>query len=433
MHDEPWGRDILILLGLAVLNGFFSMAEMAVVSARKARLKAAADAGKAGYARALKTAEEPGPFLSTIQIAITLIGLVSGAFGGTTLAGIMSDLIATIPLLAPWADVLGLALVILGLTLATIVIGELVPKQLALSRPERIASWIVAPVRVVGMLFLPVEKALSAATRFILWMFRIRAGIGEGITAEEIKVMLHEGEQSGNLEHREKVMVEHVFHLGDRRVEAFMTHRSDLEWLPLDTGPEEVLAFLHMRSRFRLVPVCREGLDEIAGMADSYSLLVAFSDGSFDSLGKHLHPPLYLPSSMTALKALELFRQKRAEAGVVLDEYGGVMGMVDPAALLDALTAETIVPGVDGTALHADADGWYQINGHMDIHDFCVATGIPEPEGSNSRFQTVAGYILLLAGAIPRPGFGFDTADGRFEVLEMEGNRVAVIRFRKSD
>jgi putative hemolysin len=422
--DDPPFIEIAFIFGLILLNGFFSMSEMAIVSARKARLKAKAEAGKKSYAAALDAAERPARFLSTIQIGITLIGTLAGAFGGATIARPLAAAFAGLPPIAPYAEALSVGLVVLTITVLSIVLGELVPKQLALARPEGVAAAVVPILNVISLVFRPLVSILSKTTNLILKLFRVSEADDRTITEEEIRITLLEGERTGIVAEQERSMVEGVFYLGDRPVETFMTHRSDLVWLEAAAGADEVRALVTAHPGLTWIPVAVEGPDDIVGVVSARDVLAALVDGGWKGLAPLLRTPCFIPGTMSALKAFAAFKRGNTQLLLVIDEYGGLAGALGLSDLVEEIVGVLAAPDGDGEEIVARADGSYLVGGLVNIDDFADLFGIVRLLPEQREYHTLAGFILETTGSIPRTGEVFVWEGFRFEIVDMDGNRI---------
>lgn len=431
MDPQTAIRDAVILFLLFLLNGFFSMGEMAVVSSRRARLKAKADEGKKSYLRALKASEDPSSFLSSIQIWITLIGTLSGAFGGATIARYLAKCLSAFPPLAPYASTIGIGAVVVAITFVSIVVGELVPKQIALSAPESIAAATVGPIRWMAAAFRPVEKLLSGTTKLIMRIFRVNRTGSPSVTEEEIRIMIREGTQSGVVGTKERDMVEGVFYLGDKRVSAFATHRSDLAWLDLEDGPDAVKKAILENPGQNDFPVCRGSLDDPVGMANAREVLLALLEGRYSGIQSIMRKPVFIPESMTALKAFEAFKANNAQTLIVLDEYSGVHGSLTLRDLVEEIVGELSAPGgsVDPEILERQ-DGTFLVDGMANIDSFRERFGIEQLLPETREYHTVAGFLLELQGCIPRTGDLIEWEGFRFEIVDMDLNRIDKVLVR---
>src|SRR5215203_4006924 len=319
--------EILIVLLLLVLNGVFAMSELAIVTARKVRLEQRAEDGDAGARAALALAHNPTQFLSTVQVGITLIGVLAGAFGGATIAEKLAPSFQRIPTLAPYADALALGIVVTAITYLSLLIGELVPKRVALSHPERVASLIARPMRVLSRVASPLVILLTGPTNLVLRLFGIRVSAEPSITAEEIRALIEQGAESGVVHGTEHEMVEGVFRLGDRLVADVMTPRMRLEWVDVSESPEAIRAQMIEQGRSRYL-MCDGTVDNVVGVAHAEDLLVRCLAGAPFDVRAVLWQPLYVPATMSALALLEQFRKSRQYVAVALDEFGGLQGVV---------------------------------------------------------------------------------------------------------
>lgn len=424
MDDGPAYISFFVLLSLILLNGFFSMSEMAIVSSRKARLKAKAEEGRVGYRRALHAAETPARYLSTIQIGITLIGILSGAFGGTTFARPLGKVLSTLPVVGRYSEALALGTVVLTITVLSIVLGELTPKQFALSRPERIAAFAVPILEVIAFAFRPVVSFLSRATSFILKILRVTGSSDQAITEEEIRGALMEGERHGIVEKSERSMVEGVFYLGDRPVETFMTHRSDLTWIEQDADPDTVRAAVLSAPDQTTFPVAAEDVDDVIGVVSAREVLAAFLEGTYAGLKPLIRKPAFVPSTMSALKAFEIFRLDGSETLLVIDEYGGLAGSISVRDLVEEIVGELSAPGAEDEEIVKREDGSYLLGGLLNVDEFTELFGLEKAIPEHREYHTLAGLILDVLGVIPRTGETFSWNGFRFEIVDMDGNRI---------
>lgn len=422
--EAPPLREILILLALVLLNGFFSMSEMAIVSSRKARLRAKAESGRKSYRRALDAAENPARYLSTIQIGITLIGTLAGAFGGATIADPLAASLAAWPPLAPYASAVAVAIVVLSITFLSIVLGELVPKQVALAAPETVAATVVPALEVIARVFRPIVSFLSKTTALILKLIRISEKPDQAVSEEEIRIVLLEGEKSGAVEEQERSMVEGVFYLGDRPVETFMTHRSDIVWLEADASAEEAKAAALLGRDHAYFPVAEGGLDEVIGVVSACDILSALLQGKWAGLRPLFKKPVFVPGTMPALKAFEAFKREEAELLLVMDEYGGLAGTLSIRDLVEEIVGELSTSDHDAEEIVKREDGSYLVGGFVNIDDFAELFSITRLLPLPREYHTLAGFVLEIAGAIPRTGEVFEWEGFRFEIVDMDGNRI---------
>lgn len=424
MEDGIALIDIAILFALILLNGFFSMSEMALVSARKTRLQSGAQEGKRSYQRALQAAQEPSRFLSTIQVGISLIGTFAGAFGGATVADALSSTLARIPAMAPYADAVSIFVVVLAITFFSIVLGELVPKQIALTRPEAIAGFTVPVLDVLSRIFRPVVGLLSRTTALVLKLLGADKSADPAITEDEIRVILDEGEKVGVVERDERTMVEGIFYLGDRPVETFMRHRSELTWLDLNADADEARRALRQRADIRSFPVCKEGPDDIVGVVSARELLDALLDGDYRGLKPLIRKPAYAPGTMPALRAFQVFKREKADTLLILDEYGGLEGALTLEDLVSEIIGELSVKEADAEEIVKREDGSYLMGGLVNADDFFELFHLERSVGEHREYHTLAGFLLDTLGSIPRTGERLEWKGFRFEIVDMDGNRI---------
>jgi putative hemolysin len=417
--------EIAIIILLIVLNGILSLSEFAIVSARRAQLRQRADEGDAGAAVALERAEEPTPFLSTIQIGITLVGILAGAYGGATVAEGLAASFTAFPALAPYAGALGNTLVVLVITYCTLIFGELVPKRIALNNPEDIASAVSKPMRILSLASAPLVFMLSRSTEAVLGIMGIRESTGSPVTEEEIKIMLEEGTEAGIFEKAELSMVQGVFGLGDRRIESLMTPRYEIVALDLDDPDAENLKKM-VRSGRSSFPAYEEDLDAVVGMVSVKDVLASLVErGSSDVRGA-VTAPLFVPESTPALNVLELFKETGMHIALVTDEYGNVTGLVTLHDILEAIVGDVRIPGEpEETPVVVREDGSWLIDGSTPIEEVKDVLGVKRfPGEAEGHYRTVAGLIMYALNRIPATGDRIVIGDLRYEVVDMDGNRV---------
>jgi putative hemolysin len=419
------GFELFVILLLILANGVFAMAEMALVSARKARLLEWAEAGNTRARAALELAQNPGEFLSTVQIGITLVGILAGAFGGARLAEPLADALRPLPGLGPYSETLSLGLVVGGIAYLSLVLGELVPKQLALTNPERLAAVLASPMRLVSRLASPAVRLLSRSTAAVLRLFRVHPVPEPPVTEGEIRHMMQQGAQAGVFEAAEHEMVQGVFRLGDRRIGALMTPRTDIVCLDLDDPPEELRRCI-LETVHSWLPVGRGDLDDLVGVARAKDLLVPLLTGQSEALEALIRPPVVVPESLPALGVLERFRQAGLHLALVVDEYGGVQGLVTPIDLLEALVGDLPDAGMpaEPAAVRRD-DGSWLVDGMLPADELkaLLPIGALPGEGTGA-YQTVSGLVMQQLGRIPSTGDHFAWGGFRFEVVDMDGHRV---------
>ena len=416
-------QGLLILLLLILINGVFSLSEMSVVSSRKARLKEKADKGKYNYRIALKTAEAPGKFLSTIQIGITLIGILAGAFGEATLSRSLAEVLAGLPWLAKHAEPISIAVVVLGTTFVSVIFGELVPKRIALLRPEPIAAFMVVPMRFLALLFAPVVRFLTSTTELVLWLLRVKPSDEPPVTEEELRVLIAQGTEAGVFDQREKDMVEGVLYVGDKRISAFMTPRTEIDIVKADATPEAVRDLVIANRQLRVLPVCISSLDDMIGVIQVSDIIHALATGTYKDFRDYMIKPLMFPASSNSLKIFSVLRESHFKAVFAVDEYGGIEGMVTLGDLAEAILGEIKLKGVaEEPEILKREDGSYLIDGYYPADKFFrFLKTYPDEQ---LEFHTLAGFALSKLGRIPTTGERFEWEDYVFEIMDMDGNRI---------
>lgn len=419
-------REVLIIVSLFIANGIFAMSEMALVSARKSRLEQMAKEKQRGAARTLAVLEDPNTFLSTIQIGITLIGIAAGAIGGATLAGELSAGVAQVGFLAPYANAIGLGIVILGSTYISLIIGELVPKRLALASPEKISTWVVGPIRLLAFLTAPVVKLLSLSTEAILKILPVRSVRDQTITEEELVSLLRESASAGELEQLESQLVERALYLDDIMLDEVMTPFPEIQWL--DAGMDlPALTNLLKETNHARYPVIDGSPDRITGFVRAKHLLQhaleALQNGEPFDLLSCLEPPQYLPVNNTPVDALAFFRTHTVHMALLIDEYGNVRGLVTALDILQALVGD-IAPS--SPYFEPDvvkrADGSLLIAGTLPMGELADLLQIEEE--TNRRYRTLGGLAMAELARIPGIGDQFTWQGYDFEIVDMDGRRV---------
>jgi putative hemolysin len=418
--------EILVIFLLMIANGLFSMSEMAIVSARRARLQELVEQGDVKARVALELANSPNRFLSTVQVGITLIGILTGAFGGATLANSLSPYIALIPAFRASSDAIAFGLVVLLITYLSLIIGELVPKRLALNSPERIASAVAIPMRGIARLTSPIVHLLSLSTEAVLKLLRADAASDEPlVTEEEIKVLVRQGTEAGMFEAAEQDMVERVFRLGDQQVSGIMTPRPDITWLDLNDSAE-VNRRKMVESRHSRFPVCQETLDNVLGVVHVTDVLTRSLSGEPIDLATLLRQPLFLPEGTHALKVLERFKQSGTHIAMIVDEYGVIQGMVTLNDVMEVIIGD--VPFADNPPeemiIQRD-DGSWLLDGMLSVEEIKELLDLDElPGEERGNYQTLGGFVITQLGQIPKSSDHFEWEGFRFEVMDMDGNRV---------
>ena len=431
--------ELLLIIGLTLLNGGFAMAEMALSSSRKARLLALEEAGAAGARAALDLMEQPTQFLSTVQIGITSIGVLNGIVGEAAFSqGLGQSLIAWG--WSPWAAAwVATGVVVTAITITTIIFGELVPKRIAQLHPETVARWCAPVMLALARVARPMVYLLSAATAGVLTLLRIDTRGGPSVTEEEITASLDQGVDAGLIELHEHQMVKNVFHLDERSLTSMMVPRADIEWLDARTTVAQALAQVGQGGAHSWYPVCRDGLDHVLGAVSVGQLLDPKLDRQ--ALMETLAQPVpFVPETLTGLDLLAQFRRpsagedtspgwrdhSRGRLSLVVDEYGVVQGMMTPRDVLEAITGELLQTSApEETWATPRIDGSWLLDGLMPISELKARLGLTDlPHEDKGRYNTVAGLVLVLAGRLPRTGERFEGMQWSFEVVDMDGRRI---------
>ena len=417
--------EILFIILLVIVNGMFAMSELAVVSARKVRLQRWANQGNAKARAALELANAPNRFLSTIQIGITLVGVLAGAFGGATIAEQIGVQISRVPSLGPYGEAIGIAVVVLSITYASLIVGELVPKRLALNNPERIASFVANPMRTLSVIASPAVRLLEFSTEIVLKVLGFRPSTEPPITEEEIRVLIEQGTQAGVFEETEQDLVESVFRLGDRRISALMTPRLDIAWLNIDAPFDDIRQQI-IASHYSRFPVCQGNLDNVLGVIKAKDLLAHELSERVQDLRSYLKQPLFVPESRSALQVLELFKQSYTHLALVINEYGAVEGLITTNDILEAIVGDIALASqqAETYAVQRD-DGSWLLDGMLPIDELKEIFPIGQmPQEERGKYHTLAGFIMMYLGRVPSTADHFDWGGLRFEVIDMDGNRV---------
>jgi putative hemolysin len=420
---DVWLEVVIILL-LVLANGVFAMSEISVVAARKIRLQHRAEEGDIRAHRALELANRPEQFLSTVQVGITLVGVLAGAYGGTRLSRPLADALAGVAPLTPYAENIALGVVVAAITALSIILGELVPKSIGLRYPESIASWVARPMMILSRIGGPVVGAMTASTNFIMRLAGFKPVTGPSLTEDEIRAVISEGAETGALEPAEESIVQRVFQLGDQRVAAIMTPRVDIEWVDVEITPEELREFLMSHTHTEFV-VCKGDLEHVLGTVRSAELLPAVLKGGRIDLRALLREPLFVPDSMPAFKLLEAFRSSHRHLALVMDEFGAVEGLVSVGDLLEGLVG--VLPGdpseAQGSFVRRDDRSWLA-DGSAAMDEVVTTLDFEIPEGEAGAYHTLAGFVMARLGRVPRAADNFEYGGLRFEVVDMDGRRV---------
>lgn len=423
MTPFPW-TDLLTIAGLILLNGLFSMSELAIVSARAARLKVSADKGSGSARTALALAADPGKFLSTVQIGITLIGIIAGAYSGASLGGPVGERLSLLGVPERYADEIGFAVVIVATTYASLVVGELVPKQLALRAAEQIALIMARPMALLATAMAPFVWVLDKSSGLLLRLLSVRGAAQEQLTAEELQMIFAEATRSGAIDEDERAMMAGVMRLADRPVRELMTPRNQIDWIEVGASIDQLRARI-AESPHSLLPVVEEDApDTVLGILKVKEVLAALVDGHAVDVRAMMRKAEVIPDQLDAMDALRKLQQAEVSMAVVHDEYGHLEGVVTPSDVLAALAGTFVSHQDEGDEpmVVERGDGSLLISGAMPADALADRLDIALPE--DREFATAAGYVLAVLKQVPREGERFSEQGWRFEVMDMDGLRI---------
>ncbi|WP_041693336.1 hemolysin family protein [Emticicia oligotrophica] len=424
--------EIFIILFLVILNGIFSMSEIALVSSRKTKLEIASKNGDRRAAAALELATSPNRFLSTVQIGITLISILTGIFSGDTLTIGVQDSLTGFGLEAKYADNIAVGLVVLMIGFVQLVLGELVPKRIGMSNPEAIAKVMVAPMNLLSKLTAPFIWLLTKCSDLIIKILGIEA-TDNSVTEEEIKSMIQEGTTGGAIDEIEQEIVQNVFHLGDRKITSLMTNRSELTYLDLEDDLEDNVEKI-ITKKHSVYPVCKDGIDNIIGLLYIKDLLGKDLSIELKRLEELVKEPLFIPENNQAYQALEKFREERIHMGIIVDEYGSVLGIITLNDILDALVGDISVNDEFEYEIFEREDGSFLVDGTLPFDDFLNKFEVVINNRKDyTGFDTLGGFALHILQEIPDTGDKFSWEEYEFEIIDMDKNRIDKILITKKD
>ncbi|MEX5746046.1 hemolysin family protein [Massilia sp. X63] len=421
--------DILIISFLILMNGVFAMSELALVSAKRMRLERRAEEGSRGARAALRLADDPSHFLSTVQVGITLIGIFNGAFGEASLVSQLTPELENRAIIGPYAREVALGVVVISITIASIIFGELVPKRIAMAFPEAVATLISQPLRLLSVIMAPFVKLLSLATNAIVRVIGIRAAKEEAPTEEDIAGMIKEGADTGVFEKTEYDIVQRALRLDDQHLKSLMTPRVDLVILDLEEDRARNLETIAANPYSRY-PVCRGDRSHILGYVMARDLFAqAVRIGSVEAidLDSAVQELLYVPETVSAMALLEMFKKNRAELALIVDEYGDIQGLVTLSDVMSALVGDVTVAGEEHDADAVQrADGSWLLDGGVSLDRFrdLLESVLDFPGEDEGAYHTLAGFLLYQLGFIPKPSDTVEWEGFRFEVMDMDGNRI---------
>lgn len=412
-------NEIFVIALLIVLNGVLAMSEAALVASRKARLQNRVNEGDKASLAALKLLEKPNVFLATTQIGITLIGVLAGALGGATLAERLAVTLAKIPIVGEYSESIALGIVVVVITILSLWLGELVPKRLGLHSPEQIARVVASPMLLISRIFSPLITLMSWATDLIIRLIGVKPSLEPPITEEELQVLIDQGTQAGIFKEAEQDMVEGIFSLGDSRVYSLMTPRTELVWLDVADSIEEIRQKI-AECPYSRFPVRQDSLETILGIVKSRDLLVESLSGKEIDLKALLKPAFFIPETMFASRALELFKEKNTELLLVVDEFGGLQGLLTINDILEEIVGAMEFEEPQATQRQDGSwllDGMLEVDEFKELFDF---KALPHED----EYETLSGFIMTSLGRVPQAAENFEWNGYRFEVMDMDGRRV---------
>lgn len=415
--------ELAAVLFLILLNAFFAMSELAVVSARKIRLQQMAEEGRRGASTALALQEDPSRFLSTVQIGITLIGVINGAVGGATLSERLAPVLNAVPMLEGYGETLAIAIVVISITYLSLIIGELVPKRIALNNAEGIAVFAAPVMRGLSRSTAPFVWLLGASTEAMLKLLRVPEKAEQTVTEEEVKSLIAEGTASGVFDPGEKRMIEGVMRLADRTVRSLMTPRPEVMWLDIDDEPENIKREIREAGHSRF-PVCRGDFDDVIGTVHTKDMLHRLLQGGNFDLRAVVRDALVVHDGTEVMRLLELFKQSGEQMAIVVDEYGTVEGIATLTDVLEGIAGELPDEGGEDSDIVRRADGSLLIDGMMAVEEVEAHLGLKSLRDEDSGYHTLAGFLLFKLGRIPTAGEYADHDGYRFEVVDMDGRRI---------
>lgn len=419
--------EILIILFLILLNGVFSMSEIALISARKNRLETAAKKGNKNAKTALDLANSPNEFLSTVQIGITLIGILTGIYSGDKITTDVQNFVATFDIFKPYANSIAVGIVVVLLTFFSLVLGELLPKRIGLNYPESIAKTVAVPMRMISLITMPFIWLLTITTEFLLKILQIKPTADGKVTEEEIKAIIKEGTEVGEVQEIEQDIVERVFHIGDRKINSLMTHRNAVVFLSINDSIETLKAKV-LNELHSVYPVCNASLDEIIGVVLLKDLFLNFENKNFN-LKEITKEPVYFIEQTLAYKALENFKKSKVYYALVTDEHGVFQGIITLNDILEALVGDAADFYEDEFKIESKEDGSWIVDGHYSLHDFLTYFDMDDLTG-DYEVTTVSGLLITELGSIPKKGQKLIWNKLEFEVIKMDGVKIDKISIK---
>lgn len=413
--------EIFILALLILINGLFTMAEIALVSARKARLESQADRGDENAQKALKLANHPELFLSAAQIGITLISILTGVYSGERFSEQLEPSVAKIAILEPYADGIATTLIVILVTFLSIVFGELIPKRIGLLRAEKIAKLVAKPMNTFARITYPIVWLLNKVSNVFFTLLNVKKMKDDAVTEEEIKTMITEGTEAGTIDEAEQEIIERVFHLGDRNITSLMTHRSDIIWFNLDDTEEKIKQKIFQEPH-SAYPICDGTIDDIKGVVSIKDLYISPDLVLFKDI---MQPALFIPENNSPYQVLEKFKQGQIHSAFIVDEYGSIQGLITLNDILEALVGDIAQANVEDYEINEREDGSFLVDAQIPFYDFLSRFEKTEwlNEGQQD-FDTLAGFILHELEHIPKSGEKFEWKGFIIEILDMDGHRI---------
>jgi putative hemolysin len=416
--------EILIIFLLIILNGIFAMSEIAMVSAKKARLERAAKQGDRAAKKALELARNPSKFLSTVQIGITLIGILTGIYSGEKIEDDLEHFLEGYSLLAPHSETLAVTIIVIVLTFFSLVLGELVPKRIGLTMPESISKLLAYPMYFISIIAAPFIWLLTFTTELIIKLFNIKPSKESQVTEEEIKAIIQEGTETGVVQEREQDIVDNVFHFGDRKVKTLMTPRQDIEWLNI-TDTIEVIRHTIANSPHKSFPVSNDHLDSVAGILHSKELLNSILKNEAYNLQNILSPPIIFTENFSAYKALDKLRESKQRVALIVDEFGSIQGLLTMNDLIDALVGDFTKGLHDSQEIIPRDDGSFLVDASLPLPEFARYFEIDIlNDESLSQINTLGGLLFHTLKKIPEIGYTTEWKNLRLEIVDMDGRRI---------
>ena len=421
--------EILILLGLIILNGLFVMSEIALVSARKPRLETMAEKGDFKAESALRLSNNPEIFLSAAQIGITLIAILTGVYSGEKFGKELAPSIAKFPSLAPYAETIATTIVVIIVTFLSIVFGELIPKRIGLLNAERIAKVVAGPMKAFAFMTHPIVWLLNKTSNLMFTIFNIRKTKDETVTEDEIKAIINEGTESGSIEEEEKELIERIFHLGDRNITSLMTHRSDIIWFDLSDNEENIREKI-LQEPHSIYPICDGNIDNIKGMVSIKDLYIIDDFTLFKDV---VQPALFVPENNTAYQVMEKFKETKSHSCFIVDEYGSLQGMITLNDIMEAIVGEIPTTGLDDYEIVQREDGSFLVDAQIPFYDFLSRFDKADwASNEEYSFDTLAGCILHELERIPQTGDKLKWRGFEIEVMDMDGHRIDKVLVKPS-